>query len=65
MEAVPSGGGVLSTDVSVLADAAIELVADPDAATETGARARAHVLRRYGLDRFLHDWDRLIGEVIA
>ena len=65
IEAVPAGGGVLSTNVSVLADAVAELVADRDAAAGTGARARAHVLRRYGLDRFLHDWDRLIGEVIA
>jgi glycosyl transferase family 1 len=65
IEAVPSDGGVLSTDVSDLVDAVAELVADRDAATETGARAREHVLGRYGLDRFLHEWDRLMREVIA
>ena len=29
------------------------------------ARRRAAALARYGLGRFLHDWDRLLGEVVA
>lgn len=65
IDAVPSDGGVISTDLSVLADALAEFVADPDAAVEAGVRGRAHVLRRYGLDRFLAEWDRLIAEVTA
>jgi hypothetical protein len=29
-----------------------------------GLAARAHALARFGLDRFLDDWDRLLKEVI-
>ena len=65
IDAVPANGGVLSTDVGVLVDAVAEFVADPDVAYEAGSRARAHVLRRYGLARFLDDWDGLIAEVTA
>jgi glycosyl transferase family 1 len=65
IDAVPPGGGVLSTDVAVLVNAVAEFVRDPGAAYEAGRRARAHVLRRYGLGRFLDEWDRLIAEVIA
>ena len=54
---------MISTDVSVLVDAAAAFVADPDFADEAGRCARAHALRRYGLDRFLTDWDHLIAEV--
>jgi hypothetical protein len=59
-EAVPAGAGVLSTRIDVLADALRRLVADPDEAREMGARARAAALARYGLQRFLDDWDELL-----
>jgi glycosyltransferase involved in cell wall biosynthesis len=62
-DAVPPGCGVVSNDVSVLTAAAARLLADPDEGAELGAVARAHVLDRYGLDRFLDDWDRLLPEV--
>jgi hypothetical protein len=60
-EAVPPGTGVCSTDPDRLARGLRELVADPDLARATGAAARAHVLERYGLDRFLTCWDDVLA----
>jgi hypothetical protein len=62
-EAVPAEAGVVSTQVEVLADAVRRLVADPDEARERGTAARAAALERYGLERFLDDWDQLLEEV--
>jgi hypothetical protein len=64
-EAVPAGAGVISTRVDVLAEAAREFLADPDRAREAGRAARAAALERYGLERFLADWDDLLSEVVA
>jgi hypothetical protein len=63
VEAVPADAGVLSTRPQRLATAVRELVHDPDAARLAGKAARAAALERYGLERFLADWDRLLGEV--
>lgn len=63
--AVPAAAGAISADVAELVDAARWLVADADAARRCGAAARAAVLERYGLPRFLTDWDALIKEVTA
>jgi glycosyltransferase involved in cell wall biosynthesis len=63
VEAVPAAAGALSTRVGVLVEAARELAADPEAARAAGKAARAWVTRRYGLGRFLADWDRLLEEV--
>ena len=62
-EAVPDAAGVVSTDVDRLADALRRFVADETAAREAGAAARRAVLERYGLGRFLADWDDLLAEV--
>jgi hypothetical protein len=62
-EAVPPQAGVVSTRVDVLADALRRLIADPDEARERGAAARAAALARYGLERFLADWDALLARV--
>ena len=64
-EAVPAGAGVVSTRVDLLADALRRLVADPDEAAERGRAARAAALERYGLARFLSDWDAVLGEVMS
>jgi glycosyltransferase involved in cell wall biosynthesis len=64
-EAVPPEAGVLSTDVSKLEAALRRFVSDPAEARERGLSARAAALRRYGLKRFLADWDELLGEVVA
>jgi glycosyl transferase family 1 len=62
-EAVPPGTGIVSTRVDVLESAFQRLLADPDEARERGLVARQEALRRYGLERFLTDWDQLLAEV--
>jgi glycosyltransferase involved in cell wall biosynthesis len=56
---------VVSTRLDVLEGAVRRLIADPDEARARGEAARAAVLERYGLERFLADWDELIEEVTA
>ena len=63
VEAIPAGAGVTSTRVDVLADALRGFVADPDRSREAGLAARRAALERYGLGRFLADWDALLEEV--
>lgn len=65
VEAVPAGCGVLSTDVERLCDALGRYATNPDRARADGLRARAYALERYGLERFLRDWDALFAEVPA
>jgi Glycosyl transferases group 1 len=62
-DAVPPEAGVVSTDVDVLVDATRHLMEDPESGRVMGKAARAAALGRYGLDRFLSDWDRLLEEV--
>jgi hypothetical protein len=62
-EAVPREAGVVSTDVERLGAALRDLLAERDRAVEMGRAARAAALRRYNLDRFLADWDRVLAEV--
>lgn len=59
-EAVPPEAGAISTRLDVLSEALRRLVNDPDEARARGRIARAHVLSRYGLERFLADWDELL-----
>ncbi|MFF8773576.1 glycosyltransferase [Kitasatospora sp. NPDC015120] len=61
--AVPPGAGVVSTDPAELAEAVHHYLTDAAAAAADGTRARQAALDRYGLKRFLADWDRLIDEV--
>jgi hypothetical protein len=63
VEAVPAEAGVLSTRPGLLWDAVRTYLHDEDAARLAGKAARAAALERYGLDRFLRDWDRLLGQV--
>jgi hypothetical protein len=63
--AVPPQAGVVSADLDELGAALRAFVADVDAARAAGAAARAWALRRYGLNRFLTDWDLLIKEVVG
>ena len=59
-EAVPQDAGAVSTRLDVLEAALARLVADPDEARERGQAARAAALARYGLNRFLADWDEVL-----
>ncbi|MEV4544097.1 glycosyltransferase [Micromonospora echinaurantiaca] len=63
--AVPPGAGALSTRVDVLLDAARRFMAEPAEARRAGAEARLAARDRYGLDRFLADWDRLLEEEVC
>jgi glycosyltransferase involved in cell wall biosynthesis len=65
VEAVPLQAGVISTRIDVLADAARTFLRDPEAARDTGFAARTCALERFGLERFLADWDDLLLEVIS
>ncbi|HST49939.1 glycosyltransferase [Jatrophihabitans sp.] len=58
--AVPPGAGAISTDVRQLARRLAELMAEPELARACGQAARAAALERYGLKRFLADWDVLL-----
>jgi hypothetical protein len=59
-EAVPPAAGAVSTNLEVLERTARRLLDDPDEARERGAHARRAALARYGLDRFLRDWDEVL-----
>jgi glycosyltransferase involved in cell wall biosynthesis len=55
--AVPPGAGVVTTRPDELAAAVWRFVHDPAEAQAVGAAARQAALSRYGLARFLADWD--------
>jgi glycosyltransferase involved in cell wall biosynthesis len=58
--AVPAGAGEISTDVERLVRRLRTFAAEPEAARACGLVARAAALERYGLKRFLSDWDGLL-----
>ena len=60
---VPPGAGVVTTSRSELVAAAREFVDSPHAAAEAGTRARAYAVERFGLKRFLADWDEVLQAV--
>jgi glycosyltransferase involved in cell wall biosynthesis len=62
-EAVPPAAGVVSTDVSELRAGLRRLIDDPDEARARGQAARSAAVERFGLERFLSDWDSLLEEV--
>ncbi|SCE69909.1 Glycosyl transferases group 1 [Micromonospora coriariae] len=63
--AVPPAAGALATRMDTLLDAARRFIAEPAAARQAGAAARTAARDRYGLDRFLADWDRLLEEEVC
>jgi hypothetical protein len=63
VDAVPEDAGVLSTRPERLWAAVREFLHDEDAARLAGKAARSAALERYGLARFLADWDALLAEV--
>lgn len=63
--AVPPDAGVVSTRLDTLVEAAQWLLDEPAEARRLGERAREVALVRYGLDRFLADWDRLLEEELC
>jgi glycosyltransferase involved in cell wall biosynthesis len=64
-EAVPEGGGKVSCDIDELTRTAHRWLREPAEARQAGQIARRYALERFGLNRFLDDWDRLLKEVTA
>jgi glycosyltransferase involved in cell wall biosynthesis len=62
-DAVPAEAGVVSNDLTRLARAARRWTAVAEEAREAGLAARRYALGRFGLGRFLDDWDALLKEV--
>ena len=58
----PSVGAVVD-DAASMADAVAALLADDERARAAGAAARELALRKFSLERFLDDWDRLFEHV--
>jgi Glycosyl transferases group 1 len=65
VDAIPPDVGLTSTDIRVLADSLRTLTHEPETAAALGQRAREVALRRYGLARFLADWDEALERVVA
>jgi Glycosyl transferases group 1 len=64
-EAVPSMAGVVTNRLDELRHALRGFAADADRARECGLAARRAALDRYGLERFLADWDATLEEVAS
>jgi hypothetical protein len=58
--AVLPGTGVLTADVDAMVRSTQRLLADPDAAAALGRAGREVALTRYGLGRFVDDWNGLL-----
>ena len=65
VDAVEPSCGVVSTNVPTLIAGVREFLAEPEAARLAGKAARAAALQRFGLARFLSDWDRLLAGTVA
>jgi hypothetical protein len=65
VEAVPPEAGVVSNRIDVLGDALERLTGDEGEAAAMGAAARRWALERFGLERFLADWEDVLEEVTA
>ena len=63
--AVPPQAGVVSTCLDDLADAVRRFLHDPQDAHAAGKAAREAAVERYGLARFLADWDALLAQLTA
>jgi hypothetical protein len=63
-EAVPPSAGYVSNRLDALHDGLRSLAGDRARAREMGEAGREHALGRYGLARFLDDWQDLLEEVI-
>ncbi|MEU6137294.1 glycosyltransferase [Nocardioides sp. NPDC047086] len=55
--AVPHEAGFVTTRRDEIVPAVRHLMKDPDVAEEAGLIGRRHARRRYGLERFLDEWD--------
>jgi hypothetical protein len=63
--AVPPAAGAVSTDLAALHGALRLFMTDPAAARDAGTAAREAACARYGLARFLRDWDEVLDQAKA
>ncbi len=63
--AVPPGAGMISTDLEQLTAAFRYYLNEPEAARAAGQAGRDASLQRYGLGRFLADWDALLAQTCS
>ncbi len=64
-EVVPQAAGIRSNDPERLRDGLRRLVEDRDAAAAAGQVARAAALARFGVARFLADWDAVLARATS
>jgi hypothetical protein len=64
-EAIPSGAGIVTTRLGTFLDALCWLMENETDARRIGSAGRAAALDRYGIHRFLSDWDALLKEVAS
>jgi glycosyltransferase involved in cell wall biosynthesis len=57
--------GYISNDLNTLISGMQRLLDDPEHARELGANARELAQRRFGLDRFAHDWNAAFNEAMT
>ena len=62
---VDGWSGILRTDPDQLAAGMARLLDDPDEAARLGRHARQVARTRFGIDRFVRDWDRLLRDLVA
>jgi glycosyltransferase involved in cell wall biosynthesis len=62
-EVLPPEAAVVSNRLDVLKDALRTAIADPESARVMGKHARDAALTRFGLQRFLADWDAVFERV--
>ena len=62
VRAVPSGvAGFVDTAVEPLIERMRQLIAEPQLARELGRGARRHALERYGIGRFVREWEKTLA----
>lgn len=64
-ETVPDEAGVISNRLAVLEQGLRRFLHDPGAAADAGRAARKVALDRFGLERFLSDWEQVLGRVVS
>src|SRR3954453_19723602 len=62
-QVIPPNVGIVSNRVDELVSAAITFTGDLDLAADVGLQGRKFALERYGLGRFLADWDALLEDI--
>jgi glycosyltransferase involved in cell wall biosynthesis len=60
-----SRGGHADTRVDALVDASRRLLRDPAEALELGRSARAYARERFGIERFVRDWNAAFDALLA